>query len=91
MSAREDSGTCFGGAVAAQMPGGTSISYVDEGIDNELYVALGFLEHPERFPPEAHADWCEKLPWIEFADGLPRIDGYSRKRNSAFGTPKQRR
>jgi hypothetical protein len=60
---------------------GTSISHVDDRIQNELYVALGFLEYPERFRPEAHAYWREKLSWIDFADGLPRIDGYSRQRD----------
>jgi hypothetical protein len=50
---------------------GTSINYLDEGIPNELYIALGFLEHPECFRPEAHAYWREKLPWIEFAEGCP--------------------
>jgi hypothetical protein len=69
---------------------GTSISYFDEGISNELYVALGFLDHPEAFRPEAHAYWREKLSWIEFADRLPRIEGYSRQRDSAFGTPNRR-
>ena len=28
---------------------GTSIAYRDEGLDNELYVSIGFLDHPERF------------------------------------------
>ena len=69
---------------------GTSISYLDEGISNELYVALGFLDRPENFRPEAHAYWREKLPWIEFADRLPRTEGYSRQRDSAFGTPNRR-
>jgi hypothetical protein len=69
---------------------GTSITYVDDGIPNELYVALGFLDHPERFRPEAHAYWSEKLPWIDFLDGLPRIEGYSRERDPALGTPKNR-
>ncbi len=69
---------------------GTSISYVDQGMPDELYVALGFLDQPERFPPELHAYWCEKLPWTEFADGLPRINRYSRQREATIGTPKQR-
>jgi hypothetical protein len=65
-----------------------SISCFDEGLPNELYVALGFTDHPECFRPEAHAYWREKLSWIEFADGLPRIDGYSRRRDPALGAPK---
>ncbi|MBV8805421.1 MAG: GFA family protein [Sinobacteraceae bacterium] len=69
---------------------GTSIGYEDRGTPNELYIALGFLHHPERFPPQAHAYWCEKLPWISFADKLPRIDGYSRERDAEHGTPADR-
>jgi hypothetical protein len=70
---------------------GTSVSYLDEGgISNELYIALGFFDHPENFRPHAHAYWSEKLPWIEFADRLPRIEGYSRGRDPAFGNPHQR-
>ena len=65
---------------------GSSISYTDQGIPNELYLALGFLDHPERFHPEAHAYWRERLTWIAFADELPRIDGYSRKRARSGAT-----
>ena len=36
---------------------GTSISYFDEAIHDELYVTIGFFDHPERFPPQAHAYW----------------------------------
>jgi hypothetical protein len=70
---------------------GTPIGYLDEGIPRELYITLGFLHHPERFRPQAHAYWSEKLPWIEFADALPRIDEYSRERDPAIGTPRARR
>jgi hypothetical protein len=62
---------------------GTSISYLDEGISDELYVALGFLDKPEGFRPQAHAYWREKLSWIDFADGLPRFEDYSRRRDSS--------
>jgi hypothetical protein len=66
---------------------GTSIGYVDEGLPDEFYVSIGFFDLPERFPPQAHAYWQMKLPWIEFADNLPRIDGYSRKRDKSKGNP----
>jgi hypothetical protein len=69
---------------------GTSISYVDDGIPNELYVTLGFLDRPECFRPQAHAYWRQKLPWIDLVDDLPRIDGYSRERDPRVGTPKNR-
>jgi hypothetical protein len=69
---------------------GSPVSYLDEGISNELYIALGFFDHPERFRPEAHAFWSERLPCIELSDTLPRIDGHSRKRDPAHDTPNRR-
>lgn len=69
---------------------GTSIGYSDEGLSGELYLSIGFMEHPERFEPGAHAYWRMKLPWLKFADNLPHIDGTSRRRNPAFGDPAER-
>lgn len=69
---------------------GTSIGYVDAGLPDELYLTIGFLDHPERFRPRAHAYWRMKLPWIDFADDLPRVDAYSRKRDPAVGDPAAR-
>jgi len=69
---------------------GTSIGYSDAGIADELYLTIGFFDHPERFPPEAQTYWRLKLPWIEFADDLPRIDEYSRLRNPELGNPRDR-
>lgn len=70
---------------------GTSIGYEDEGIAGEIYLTIGFFDHPERFAPAAHAFWQLKLPWIAFADTLPRIEQYSRPRDPAFGTPRDRK
>jgi hypothetical protein len=69
---------------------GTSISYLDEGLPDEIYLAIGFLDNPERFRPQAHAYWRMKLTWIEFADGLPHIEGYSRRRDPTLGNPADR-
>jgi len=69
---------------------GTSISYLDEGLPDELYITIGFLDHPESFTPQAHAYWSHKLPWIEFADKLPHIEKYSRKRDLSVGNPEDR-
>jgi len=66
---------------------GTSISYLDDGLSDELYLTIGFLDSPERFEPQAHAYWRMKLPWVDFADNLPRVDGYSRGRDPVFGDP----
>jgi hypothetical protein len=70
---------------------GTSISYLDEGLPDELYVAIGFLDHPERFEPQAHAYWSLRLPWLDLAARLPRLHGYSRERSATFGDPRDRR
>jgi hypothetical protein len=69
---------------------GTSIGYEDEGLQDELYLTVGFLDHPERFAPQAHAYWGMKLPWVVFADDLPRIDRYSRQRSELIGNPTDR-
>ena len=69
---------------------GTSIGYTDEGLPDEHYVTIGFLDHPERFQPMAHAYWRMRLPWVDFADDLPQVDGYSRRRDPNFGDPTER-
>jgi hypothetical protein len=69
---------------------GTSISYQDAGTPDELYVSLGFLDRPEYFRPQAHAYWRMRLPWMEFADNLPKIDAYSREREPDLGYPTDR-
>jgi hypothetical protein len=69
---------------------GTSISYLDAGLPDELYVTIGFLDSPERFQPQAHAYWRMKLPCVAFSDDLPRIKSYSRQRDPALGDPADR-
>ena len=60
---------------------GTSISYRDQRLRDELYVTIGFHDHPERLAPQVHAFWPRKLPWIELCDDLPRIERHSRPRS----------
>jgi len=69
---------------------GTSIGYFDEGLREELYLTIGFFNNPERFPPQAHAYSRLKLPWVNFSDNLPHVDGYSRRRDPALGNPADR-
>ncbi|MBZ9986853.1 GFA family protein [Mesorhizobium sp. BH1-1-5] len=69
---------------------GSSIGYVDEGLANEYWLTVGFMDHPERFKPAVHAFWSMKLPWVEFADDLPRLWRYSRPRDPAIGDPSSR-
>ena len=60
---------------------GTSIGYSDDRLRDEIHVSIGFLDNPERFRPQVHAFWHQKLPWIELADDLPRTAGTSRERD----------
>ncbi|MGH6860770.1 MAG: GFA family protein [Phyllobacterium sp.] len=69
---------------------GTSIGYRDEGIAGDVWLTIGFFDHPERFRPSVHGYWAHKLPWIEFADTLPRVDTYTRDRDPRLGNPNTR-
>ncbi len=69
---------------------GSSIGYTDDGIPDEQYLTIGFFDHPERFKPAVHGYWKSKLPWIEFADDLPRVDEYARRRDPKLGNPNTR-
>ncbi len=69
---------------------GTSIGYSDEGMKDELYLTIGFFDHPERFLPSAHAYWRMRLPCLELADDLPKTDAYTRPRDPSLGYPAER-
>ena len=69
---------------------GSAVGYRDEGTPDEFYLAIGFLDRPEAFKPQAHAYWRMRLPWVAFDDGLPQIEEYSRERDPAYGKPKDR-
>ena len=69
---------------------GASIGCPDDGLAHEFYVAIEFLDRPERFEPQAHAYWNMKLPWVNFADDLPKTDAYTRPRDPDFGYPSGR-
>ncbi len=69
---------------------GSSISYADEALAGEVYVALGFFDYPERLRPQVHAYCREMLPWLHLTDDLPRCEGYSRLRDEALGAPNER-
>lgn len=70
---------------------GTSIGYEDVGIADELYLTIGFFDHPERFPPTIHGYWSMHLPWVKFGDDLEKINTYTRDRDATTGTPADRK
>ena len=38
-----------------------------------FYVAA--MEEPERFSPELHVAYEEKLPWLDIGDSMPKREG----------------
>jgi hypothetical protein len=59
---------------------GSQIGYRDDELPGEVYLALGFMDEPERYPPSFHAFEKRRLPFLHIADELPRHDGFSTQR-----------
>lgn len=51
---------------------GSPIAYEGERWPEEIHFHLGTLDRPEDFPPSGHVYTAEQMPWLHFADGLPR-------------------
>jgi hypothetical protein len=56
---------------------GSQIGYRDEKLPGEIYLSLGFMDEPERYPPQVHAFEKRRLPFLHIDDELPRYDGFS--------------
>ena len=59
---------------------GSQIGYTDDRLPGEIYLALGFMDEPESYPPTSHAFVERQLPFLHMTDELPRFDGFSVKR-----------
>jgi len=51
---------------------GTQIAFTADYIPGLIDLAIGSLDHPEVLPPQFHYWYDEHLPWVAFADELPR-------------------
>ena len=51
---------------------GTQISFTAEFIPGLIDITIGSLDHPERVTPTLHYWDSRRLPWVKFADNLPR-------------------
>lgn len=51
---------------------GTPIAYETDRRADEIDIYLNVLDEPERFVPEAHAFYSERLPWFGTHDDLPK-------------------
>lgn len=59
---------------------GATLTYEDEKLPGEVYVAVGAFDEPERFEPTAHSWVSRRLGWFEVRDELPRHEQSSRPR-----------
>ena len=51
---------------------GTPLSYEADRFPGELHLYLCSLNEPERYLPQFHVFYRERVPWFEVADELPR-------------------
>ena len=51
---------------------GTQISFTAEYIPGLIDLTVGSFNHPESLPPALHYWDSKRLPWVNFADDLPR-------------------
>lgn len=59
---------------------GTSLTYEDEKLPGEVYLAIGAFDEPESFAPEVHGYYSSRLRWLEIRDRLPRYEQSSKPR-----------
>ena len=65
---------------------GSQIGYRDAKLPGEVYLSLGFMDEPDRYPPTLHAFEKRRLPFLHIDDDLPRFDGFSVERQPTDGT-----
>ena len=51
---------------------GTQISFSAEYIPGLIDITIGSLDEPSQVPPTLHYWESKRLPWVHFADQLPR-------------------
>lgn len=59
---------------------GTSLSYEDERLPGEVYLAAGAFDEPDRFRPTGHSWSSRGYAGMEISDDLPRRDESVRPR-----------
>ncbi len=54
---------------------GTPISFRSERMSDVMHFYVSAMEEPERFEPELHVAYEEKLSWLNIGDDLPKRNG----------------
>jgi hypothetical protein len=55
---------------------GTQISFTADYIPGLIDITIGSLDRPEEVAPTLHYWDSKRLPWVQFADDLPRFPGF---------------
>ena len=55
---------------------GTQITFRADYIPELIDITIGSLDHPEVITPSFHYWDSKRLPWVQFADQLPRHPGF---------------
>jgi hypothetical protein len=51
---------------------GTSLTFESTRWPDDVHLMVGNFDAPESFTPQCHVFAAERMPWLHFADGLPR-------------------
>ena len=69
---------------------GTQISFTADYMPGLIDLTIGSMDHPEHVVPQLHCWHAERLPWAEFADGLPRHPEFPPHGNEQPATARDR-
>ncbi|MEM9755000.1 MAG: GFA family protein [Pseudomonadota bacterium] len=64
---------------------GTPIAARYAYLPRQVYVSHGCLDQAAAYPPDMHAHFDERLPWVVAEDGLPKSTGSGRAALSPGG------
>ncbi|MEM7207858.1 MAG: GFA family protein [Pseudomonadota bacterium] len=53
---------------------GTSICYEADWCADEIHLLIGTLDTPDRYVPQRHSFYSERLAWLDLASELPKSD-----------------
>jgi len=51
---------------------GTSLTFESTRWPDDVHLMVGNFDAPGEFTPQCHVFAAERMPWLHFADGLPR-------------------
>jgi hypothetical protein len=53
---------------------GTPMSYENEELPGEIHLYAASLDEHGDFAPQRHDFWNERVPWLNIADPLPKLE-----------------